>query len=51
MVLDSDSDDGQSDSENELLLDDWDECMTIPFHMYMTCVSNCGFLFYKLHDS
>ena len=27
MVLDSDSDDGQTDSDNKLLLDDWDEWM------------------------
>ena len=27
MVLDSDSDDGQTDSDNEFLLDDWDEWM------------------------
>ena len=27
MVLDSDSDDGQTDSDNEFLLDDFDEYM------------------------
>ena len=53
MVLDSDSDDGQTDSDNEFLLDDWwDEWMAnwSSTCMYMTFVSNCDFLIYFINN-